>query len=108
MEGASLAILVLLAVLVARAYARSRPPGYQIKLHDRLLVAFTAFAIAGLAIAGAVIFRFQFAPEVTLLGRVARGLTVVAIGLGPLVLFLVITCVLRVVRYWENAHRTRH
>ncbi len=108
MEGGSLVILLLMAVLVARGYARSRPPGYQITLRDRVLVGLTVWAISCSAIGAAVVFRFKFAPEVTLFDRIARGLMVVGIGLAPLAILLLITCALRVVRYWENAYRNRH
>ena len=108
MQGASLVILVLLAVLVARGYVRSRSPGYRIALRDRALVGLTVLAVASVALGAAVAFRFHFAPGVTWLDRVARGLTVAAIGLGPVALFLVVGWVLRLVRRWENAHRARH
>lgn len=108
MAGASLVIFVLLAVLVARGYARSSPPGHEITSHDRIIVALTVFAVGGLAIGATVVFSFKFAPDVTSLDRALRGLTVVGIGVAPLMVFLLITWVLRATRNCENAWRTRH
>ena len=108
MEGVPIAILVLFGVLVARGYVRSRPPTHEITLRERALVGFTAFAVACLAFGAAVAFHLKFAPEVTLLERIARGLTVAGIGLAPLALFLLVARVLRLVRRWENARRARH
>jgi hypothetical protein len=108
MQAASFAVLALLAVLVGRSYARSRPPGYQSTLRDRAVVGLTFSAIGCIAIGVAVVFGFKFAPEVTFFDRVARGLTVAGIGLAPFALFFFITFASRVVRHWEIAYRRRH
>jgi hypothetical protein len=105
MESASLVVLVLVAVLVGRAYAQTRPADYRITSFDRVLVALTTFAIGCSAIGVAVVFAFKFAPEVTMVDRLARGLTVVAIGLAPLAIVFIIMGALSVVRRWEGTHR---
>lgn len=107
MFGSSLVILVLLAVLVVCGFVRSRPADYRITFRDSVFVGLTVFAIGMSALGVSVIFSFKFAPEVTQFDRAVRGLSVAAIGLGPLTLFLFLTWVLRGVRYLENAYRAR-
>lgn len=106
MEG-ELIIFVFLAVLIARGYARSRPPGYDIKLRDRVVVGLMVFAVAGILF-GTVVFRQEFAPDVTFWDRVVRGLTVAGLGVAPLAIFGLITWALRITHYCESAYRRRY
>lgn len=105
MQTASFAILPLLGVLLARGYVRSKPPGYQIGLNDRIRVAIMAYAIGWLAI-GALVCGFKFAPEITLIDRLGRGLAVAGLGLAPIAVFLLITWALRATRYCEKVFHT--
>jgi len=79
-----LVCLAPLSMVVVSALNRFRPPGCRVTLRDRMLVGLTVWAFCGVWIGANVVFAAKFAPEVTFLDRLARGLTVVAIGLAPL------------------------
>ena len=88
----SLGVLVLLAVLIAIGYARSRPTGYRIMGRHRILVALVAVAVLTPALSLRAIA--MSAPDVTMLERVARFLLLAGIGAAPLAVFLFASWVL--------------
>lgn len=85
-DDLSLVSLVPISMVLGRAYYLSRPPGCQITMRDRVLFGLAMFALCGVWIGAKVIFAVKFAPEVTFFGRLARGVTVVGIGLVPLLI----------------------
>ena len=108
MANAALVLLVVAAVLIARGYARSRAPGDRITFRDRTLVVLKVIAVGGVALSATVVFGFKCAPEVTLLNRGWRALSVVGIGLAPLLIYLFTTWALCTTRHYETAWRTKH
>lgn len=82
----ALGYLVPISMAVGFINYLFRPPVCPITKRDRVHVVLTMSAICGAWIGARVIFAVKFAPEVTFFGRLARGLTVVGIGLAPLMI----------------------